>query len=490
MSDKLALNRLFTDHMVLQRDRSVPVWGTGADGVEVTVRCQDVSARTVVRNGEWKVSLPALHAGGPFELVAEGGEDRIVLRDVLVGDVWLAGGQSNMEWRIAVSANPEREVAEADWPTLRFYDVPRVAYDDGQAHAGAWTVCTPETASEISAVGYHFARTLIGALDVPIGIIGCNWGGTSASCWVPEESIAGDPDLRVYLDEYRGTIAAQGPGDVERLEAEYQAQVDEFVRKEQAGYKGEELGYFPWPPPMSERSFLRPNGLYGTMLEPTVPYGIKGFIYYQGESDANRAGTYDKLLGIMIAKWRADWGDESLPFLFVQLPGYGDGTDREHDTFNWPNLREAQQRVTEQVRDAFMAVILDCGEELDIHPKNKRPVGERLAGIALGEVYGRDVSCYGPMFRELDIDGGKAIVRFAHAESGLVAPGGELLGFEIAGSDGRFVPAEAKIVGGAVEASSTAVPAPSAVRYAWASWPEVTLFGGNGLPAAPFRSDR
>ena len=490
MSNKLAANRLFTDHMVLQRGREVPIWGTGADGVIVTVSCQDVSAQTVVREGKWQVNMPPLQVGGPYELRVEGGGDQLVFHDVLVGDVWLAGGQSNMEWRIADSADPEQEASAADWPTLRYYEVPRIAYDDGEAHSGAWTVCTPETVDQFTAVGYHFAHTLVRELDVPIGIIGCNWGGTSASCWVPEESIAGDPELRVYVDEYRFVIDSRVPGEDERLEEEYQAKLDEFQRKEAAGLKREELGDYPWPPPLSERSFLRVSGLYGTMLKPTAPYGIKGFLFYQGESDAHRASIYDKLLGVMIARWRADWGDESLPFLFVQLPGYANGTDQGHETYHWPELRDAQRRVTKQVPNTAMAVILDCGEQFDIHPRNKRPVGERLAGVALKEVYGRDIACYGPICRELTIDGEVATVRFDHAESGLVASGGELLGFEIAGDDGRFVTASATIVGDAVEVRGEGVAAPVAVRYAWASWPDVTLFGANGLPAAPFSTDR
>lgn len=487
MSNKLQANALFTDHMVLQRGRAVPVWGTGTDGLTVTVRIRDASAQAVVSGGEWKAELPELQAGGPFELTVEAGGEKLIFRDVLVGDVWLAGGQSNMEWRIAESANAEQEIAAADWPTVRYYEVPRVAYDDGQAHAGAWAVCTPETLGQFTAVGYHFARTLVSSLDVPIGIVGCNWGGTSASCWVPEEAIADDPDLRVYVDEYKSKISHLDAVAAKKEQDEYQAAVNAWVSRQSQGLTGAELGDFPWPPPMNEQSFLRPNGLYGTMLRPTAPYAIKGFIYYQGESDADKPHLYDKLMAVMIDQWRRDWGDSSLPFLFVQLPGYGDPYD--HDGVNWPLLREAQQKASEQIPNTAMAVILDCGEKDDIHPRNKRPVGERLAGIALREVYGRDVACYGPFFKELSIVGGKAIVSFKHADSGLVsASGGEVLGFEVAGGDGRFVKAVATIVGHTVEVSSAEVSAPVAVRYAWASWPTATLANGIGLPAAPFRT--
>ncbi|MFC5530548.1 sialate O-acetylesterase [Cohnella yongneupensis] len=490
MSDKLRVNALFTDHMVLQRERGVPVWGTGAEGAAVTVRCGEASAQAVVRNGEWKAELPPLQVGGPYELIIEASADRIVLRDVLVGDVWLAGGQSNMEWRLIDSADPQPEIASASLPNIRYYEVPRVAFDDGQQHAGAWTVCSPETAAQFTAVGYYFAKRLERSLDVPIGILGCNWGGTSATCWVPEESIASDPELRIYVDEYKDAIGKLNSDSAKQQADDYQAAVDGYISRQAAGHTGTELGDYPWPPPMNERSFLRPNGLYGTMLKPTAPYAIKGFIYYQGETDAGRASMYDRLMGILIDKWRGDWGDSTLPFLFVQLTGYGDGNDREHDAYNWPLLREAQQKVTEQVPNTAMAVILDCGEELDIHPKDKKSVGERLAGIALKEVYGQDVACYGPFYKELVIDGGKAIVHFEHTDGGLKSTEGDVLGFQIAGSDGRYADAVATIAGDTVELSSREVAAPVAVRYGWASFPIATLANGIGLPAAPFRTDR
>ncbi len=486
MSTKLQANALFTDHMVLQRERGIPVWGTGTDGETVTVHIRELSAEAVVRGGEWKVTLPAMEAGGPYELTIQAGGDKLTFRDVLVGDVWLAGGQSNMEWRLADSSNADQEAAAANFPLVRYYEVPRVAYDDGQEHAGAWAVCSPETVKQFTAVGYHFARTLVGELDVPIGIVGCNWGGTSASCWVPEEAIASDPELRVYVDVYKEKVSELDPETAKKEQDDYQAAVDAWVRRESEGLKGAELGDFPWPPPLNERSFLRPNGLYGTMLRKAVPYGIKGFIYYQGESDADRPHLYDRLMAVMIGQWRQDWGDDSLPFLFVQLPGYGDPYD--HDGVNWPLLREAQQRASERIPNTAMAVILDCGEENDIHPRDKRPVGERLGGIALKEVYGRDVACYGPFFKSLAIDGSKAIVSFSHAESGLASTSGEVLGFEIAGTDGKFVKADAVIAGSTVVVSSAEVAVPAAVRYAWASWPTATLKNGIGLPAAPFRT--
>lgn len=487
MSGQLRLNALFTDHMVLQREKNVPFWGTGAEGATVTVRCGDASAKAVVAGGEWKAELPPLAVGGPYEVVVEAGDERLALADVLVGDVWLAGGQSNMEWRLNDTNGGKEEAANASLPRLRYYEVPRVAYDDGRAHAGAWQVCSPETAGGFTAVGYYFAKALQPEIGVPVGIVGCNWGGTSASCWVPREKLANDEGLRVYLDEYEAAVAGLDDAAFRKLEADYQAEIDACAARQAAG---EADVMFPWPPPTTDRCWLRPNALYDTMLKPTAPFAVKGFLYYQGESDAGKAELYDRLMGVMIEQWRDDWGDAGLPFLFVQLPAFGDGTDREHDTYNWPKLREAQLKVTEQVPHTAMAVILDCGDELDIHPRNKKPVGDRLAAIALREVYGRDVACYGPTFRELTVAGDVATVRFDHAEQGLAAASGELPGFQIAEADGVYRTASAKIVGDAVEVRGEGVREPVAVRYAWASWPSVSLFGAGGLPAAPFRTDR
>ncbi|WP_373229250.1 sialate O-acetylesterase [Cohnella sp.] len=488
---RFGVNPIFTNHMVLQRDSIVPIWGTGTDGAIITVKYVGAEAEAVIAEGKWRVELPAQGAGGPYELTISSGGESIVLQDVLFGDVWLAGGQSNMEWRLNSLADTKADIAAASFPNVRFYDVPRIAYEGEEGKSSSdssWEVCTPERASEFSAVAYYFAKDLVQALDAPIGIVGCNWGGTSASCWVPEKVLTDDPELKCYVDEYYAEITGKDPAEVEAAVKQYAYQVNEYIRKQALGLEGVELGDYPWPPPVSPRSFLRPNGLYETMLRKAAPYGLKGFIYYQGESDAFMATLYDRLLGTMIHTWRSDWGDPKLPFLFVQLPGFG--CDGNPDGEEWALLRESQLIVTETVENTAMAVVLECGELNDIHPQNKKPVGERLALAALRSVYGLDMESSGPVYHRMELNSGKAIVHFDHVGEGLAARDDELTGFQIAGEDGVYVRAQAAIRGNSVEVWSEEVGAPVSVRYGWANFPDANLVNSFGLPAGPFRTNR
>ncbi len=488
MSQAFSVNAIFSNHMVLQRDSIVPVWGNGIDGETVTVACQGFRAQAVVKGGSWKAELPPMEAGGPYELTAGSGDKSIVFHDVLFGDVWLAGGQSNMEWRLKDSKDGHSEIAAASYSNMRFYNVPRVSYEDGEEHAAAWEACTPEKAGEFSAVAYYYAKELVRSLDIPIGIIGCNWGGTSASCWVPEEALIGDRELKAYLDEFNASLNLVDPAARAMEEKQYHEAVAEFGRRESAGLTGEALGDYPWPPPVSERSFLRPNGLYRMMIRKAAPYGLKGFIYYQGESDAHKPVLYDKLLGKLIGTWRSDWGNSELPFLFVQLPGFG--CDGHPDGEEWALLRESQLIVTESVPNTGMAVVLECGELHDIHPRNKKPVGERLALVALHSVYGQDVAWSGPVFRELEVKDGRALVHFDHVGERLAAREGQLVGFQVTGEDGKYVTAQAVVRGSSVEVWNEQVDVPVAVRYGWANYPDANLVNSFGLPAGPFRTRR
>ncbi|WP_256758937.1 sialate O-acetylesterase [Cohnella sp. WQ 127256] len=488
MSRMLKVNQIFSDHMVLQRDSVVPIWGEGTEGETVTVSCQGTHVHSVVADGDWKIELPAFGAGGPYELTVESGQESIVFQDVLFGDVWLAGGQSNMEWRLKHSKGGELEIPLADLPKVRFYNVPRVAYEDGLEHHAAWEICSPETAGEFSAVGYYYAKELEHSLNIPIGIVGCNWGGTSASCWIPEEVLVADTELRAYIDDYKISLNNSTLEARVIEQKQYQEVLAEYNRKESAGLKGEELGNYPWPP-LNEQSFYRPTGLYGTMIRKAAPYGVKGFIYYQGESDAHKPALYDKLLATLIRTWREDWGSLELPFLFVQLPGFAH--DGKPDGEEWPLLRESQWIVTERVANTGMSVILDCGEKDDIHPLDKKPVGDRLARVALSSVYGRhDVVSSGPVFRDMTVEAGKVNLRFDCCEGGLATRDGDLIGFQVAGDDSDFVAATASIEGNTVWVWSDTLHNPINVRYAWANYPEANLVNGCGLPAGPFRTDR
>ncbi len=487
-TDSMRVNSIFNSHMVLQRESEVPIWGIGVEGELITVRCRGLHVNATVQGGTWKAQLPPMEAGGPVELIIESSTESIVLKDILFGDVWLAGGQSNMEFNMKDTIDASQEIANADLPRLRFYNVPKVAYDDGSKHISSWKVCTPETAGQLSGVGYHFAKQVMASQDIPIGIISCNWGGTSASCWMSEQVLLGDPDLRVYIDEYMEQVEHFDWEAFEAADQQYNQRMREYNRRLAIGLVGEELGEFPWPPPFSPRSFMRPSGLYETMLRKVAPYTLKGMLYYQGESDAHRPALYEQLLSKLIDNWRKDWSSPELPFLYVQLPAYSN--DGRPDGDEWALLRESQLIVSEHVPQTGMAVIIDCGEYADIHPKDKKPVGERLALVALDRVYNVDVESSGPVYDSLTIEQGRAVVAFTHTGEGLTTRDISLIGFEIGDEQGRYIAAHATIRNNRVEVWNELVPLPAAVRYGWANYTEANLINSHGLPASPFRTNR
>lgn len=488
MGAAFRINPIFMDHMVVQREVEVPIWGTGVDGELVTVKCRGKQAEAIVQDGSWKLLLPAMEVGGPDEMFIETSTESIVLKDILFGDVWLAGGQSNMEFSLKDSTHGEQEIAVADLPNVRFYNVPKVAYDDGIKHVSSWKVCTPKTAGQLSGVGYHFAKQVAASQGIPIGVISCNWGGTSASCWMSERVLLEDPELRVYIDEFNELMKEFDWEEFEIADRQYNQQSIEYHRRLAKGLQGEELGVHAWPPPLSPRSFLRPSGLYETMLRKVAPYALKGALFYQGETDANRPVLYERLLSKMIDNWRNDWNNSELPFLFVQLPAYSNEDRPEGD--EWPLLRESQLIVSERVTHTGMAVIIDCGEYDDIHPKDKKPAGERLALVALDRIYGVEVESSGPVFEEITVKQGRAFVSFCHVGEGLATKNIELIGFEIGNEQGHYVTAHAVIRGNRVEVWSELIAQPTAVRYGWANYTEANLINSFGLPASPFRTYR
>ncbi len=487
MEAAFSVNEIFADHMVLQRDANVSVWGTGPEGMRVSVECGGRRAEAVVSDGEWRAALPPMEAGGPYELAICSNGSRKVFRDVLLGDVWFAGGQSNMKFELWKTVDAAVEIPAANHRRIRFYDVPRRVAEEGEdsGDPAQWEVCTAENAPQFSAVAYHFSKKIHGALGVPIGIVGCNYGGTSAACWMAQECLERDPDLRVYLDEYAEALKHPDRNDLEREEAQFRKALEAYRERRAAGARGHALGELPKPPPFGPRGYRRPGGLYRTMLAGAARYAIKGFLYYQGEADAIKAGIYSKLLTALIRNWRKAWGHAELPFLFVQLPSYA--FEGRRDGEEWARLREAQRIVSETVSNTAMAVAVDLGERDNIHPGDKKPVGERLALLALEHVYGQPVESAGPVLRSSRIEGDRTVLRFDHAGAGLAVKGRELAGLEIAVNGGEYAPAQGLVRESAIEIPLAENARSVSIRYGWSNDTDANLFNSRGLPARPFR---
>lgn len=488
------LPSIFSDHMVLQQGMPVPVWGQASPGERVAVSLgRERGEATAGRDGRWLVRLPALRAGGPHEL-AVAGRNTIRLRDVLVGEVWLASGQSNMQFSVENAQNPKQEIAQASYPQIRTFNVALTAAVEPQADCrGEWVVCSPQAAGRsFSAVAYYFARELHRHLGVPVGIVHASWGGTRIQLWMDPATLAADPDLQPILGEAEKTLGEFTESfltnDAPRVAA-WAAR----AREEKAS--GRPL---PLPPPLPrdprvvtpDRGPTLSTSLYNAMIAPVARYGIRGAIWYQGESNAWEAYRYRKLFPAMIQGWRRAWGQGDFPFLFVQLANFGQppGPSGPGDS-TWAELREAQLMAL-AVPNTGMAVTVDIGEGQDIHPRNKQEVGRRLALLAGTLVYGWKGESSGPRYQSMSIEGGAIRLRFTHVGRGLVAAWGDKLqGFAVAGSDRRFLWADAAIAGDTVVVSSPQVPQPVAVRYAWGDDPPCNLYNLEGLPASPFRTD-
>ncbi|MFP4057438.1 MAG: sialate O-acetylesterase [Candidatus Brocadiia bacterium] len=513
---------IFGDHMVLQRGRPVPVWGTADPGEAITVSVADQKGTVEAdKQGTWKVQLKPLQAGGPLQLTVAG-KTTVTLTDVLVGEVWVCSGQSNMAWPLRAASHAKAETAEAAYPKIRLFSVPhqvaQVVQDDC---GGSWALCGPETVPGFSAVGYFFGRELHKELDVPVGLIHSSWGGTPAEAWTERSFLEKHNATLPILARWLRTVE-QHPEAMERYQeklTEYKevtlAKWEDAVKKAKA--EGKQPPRKPRPPrrPTGPNHPHYPSGLYNAMVAPLAPFAIRGAIWYQGESNAGRAYQYRTLFPAMIRSWRQAWGQGDFPFLYVQLANFLK-VDREPTMDPWPELREAQA-MTLELPNTAMACIIDVGEHNDIHPRNKQTVGQRLARAGLAVAYDRDIVYSGPTFDSMVIDGGKAIITFAHVGSGLVAkpfedpvtpygptlqkrfgvdnpkelrPDSEVLGFAIAGKDNTFVWAKAKLQDHqTVVVWSEEVAKPVAVRYAWANNPICNLYNKEGLPAVPFRTD-
>lgn len=482
VSADVRLPKIFGDNMVLQAHARVPVWGWADPGEEVHVLIGGQLRKTEANDqGRWRVDFDPFEYG-PVRFVVEG-KNRIELRNVLVGEVWVCSGQSNMEWPVARAMNAEQEIASANYPEIRLFKVAKVVaakpLDDTE---GEWRVCSPETVRDFSAVGYFFARELHQRLGVPIGMIQAAWGGTPAEAWTSREALEADPELKPILERWDEILA-----NYDEARKRYEEALRRWQEQARAARnEGKPVPPRPRPPRGPDHPH-RPAGLYNGMICPIVPFAIKGVIWYQGESNASRAYQYRKLFRTMIRDWRRTWGQGDFPFLFVQLANFL-ARQAEPGESDWAELREAQMMALEEPNTA-MAVAIDIGEANDIHPRNKQEVGRRLALAALAIAYGKDVVYSGPLFDHMKIEGNKVRLFFKHVDGGLVAKGGELRGFAIAGPDRKFVWAKAKIEGDTVVVWSDKVPNPVAVRYGWADNPDCNLYNKAGLPASPFRTD-
>jgi len=475
---------LFTDNMVLQQGMDVPVWGWADDGEQVSVTIDGKTAQTIAKEGKWMVRLGAMRASGPFEMKILG-TNTIVLQNVLVGEVWVCSGQSNMQWPLSAVNNAEEEIKNANHPNIRLFSVPLTAARLPQEKVdGKWSVCTPETAPGFSAVGYFFGRELNKTVNVPVGLINSSWGGSAAEAWVTRESLESYTDLKHLVEQWD-----KNAKDADEMWKKY---IDELNQWREKALEREEKGERYEGPPAAPRydnrnSNARAAALNNAMIAPLVPYAIQGAIWYQGESNAGRAYQYRTLFPALIQDWRQQWGLKDMSFLFVQLASFQASKDG-NDT--WPELREAQT-MTLSLPKTGMAVTTDIGHPTDIHPRNKQDVGYRLALAARKVTYGeKDLVYSGPMYKSMKVEGDKIRIQFDCVGSGLQAQGNQpLKGFTIAGDDKKFVPAGATIEGDSVVVWSEDVKNPVAVRYAWQDNPDCNLFNKEGLPASSFRTD-
>jgi len=480
------LPAVISDNMVLQGNKKVSIWGWAKPGEEVMVGVSWHSMKWAVtadKDGKWMFKMNSPKTGGPYEMTISG-KNTITIKNIMVGEVWVCSGQSNMQWSVQASANAEQEISAANYPNIRLFTVTRKVATEPQSDCeGSWTLCSPQTVPGFSAVAYYFGRELHEELDVPIGLIHTSWGGTPAEAWTRREALEKEADAAPILERYDDVVAKYP-----QAKKEYEQKIVEWKKTvEKAKAEGEKTPRRPGAPLGPEHPHS-PAGLYNAMIAPLIPYGIGGAIWYQGESNASRAYQYRKLFPAMIKNWRNDWGQGDFPFLFVQLANFR-AVNPQPTESDWAELREAQL-MTLALPNTGMAVIIDIGEADDIHPKNKQDVGKRLALWALARSYGKELVYSGPIYKSMKIKGNEIILYFDHVGGGLIAAGDESLkGFAIAGADRKFVWADAKIDGDNIVVSSGEVSAPVAVRYAWADNPVCNLYNEEGLPASPFRTD-
>ena len=507
----LRLPMIFKDNLVLQRHKPIEIWGEASPNEVVTAElCR--GGETLVKvsssadpSGAWRVFLLPQEAGCGFELTITSGSETVTLHDVLIGEVWIAGGQSNMEFFLQFDAERETAFARGEEPDIRFFDYPEISYEGELeeydfSEFGFWRQCRREDLPWFSAVGYWFAHKLRAEINVPIGIVGCNWGGSRACCWIGRERLVGTPG-EVWLRDYEEGIKGVDPAEYRRafLSVPNNVYDHPFSRDNtilDPGFSREfQLKVIKMTESMTKPPYFdvigldhpwRPCGLYETMLVNVAPYTCRGVIWYQGESDEFHPEIYDQVLAILVRNWRDLWHDE-LPFLMVQLAPFGAWLQNGSDAY--PTLRDRQARAARDIPDVWLASSSDSGMEWDIHPKHKRPIGERLALLAMGHIYGRDILCDAPEFESVEWEDGKLTVSFKHGE-----------GLYLQTADGSRTlsgPVNALLVDGRpmeghIEADRLVVPVPlrpKRAELAWCGYYEMNLYNAAGIPAMPFETE-
>lgn len=534
----VSLPAIFGDNMVLQRNIRVPIWGQASPGEKIQIVFRGKTFKTTAgTDGKWKLRLDKYEAGGPYQMQIEGEKEHLTFGNILIGDVWVASGQSNMEFGIQTEKHGADAIAKATDTLIHFFFVPMtfalqpqadVLHEAAGSPNGKWVVCSPAMLANpkwawhgFSAVGYYFAQQLRQSQNCPVGMIATYKGGTPAQAWVSPEGLQQGPAFQTYVnkhqqlvdhyDEAKAAYPQQLAAYQEALKtwnteigADFAVATKQWevavaqakANKQPLPVKPKSSRPAPQNPPVPEGGFSAPGNLYNAMVAPIVPYGIKGVIWYQGESNGDRladAVEYKDLFPRLISDWRKHWDEGNFPFLYVQLPNYHAVATTPSDGF-WPWVREAQLK-TLGLQKTGMAVTIDVGETENIHPTNKLDVGLRLALVARHNVYGENIVSSGPMFKSYKIENNKIRITFSNTENGMLtgnmqsARGTELKGFGIAGADQKFVWAKAVIEGNTVVVSADDVPNPESVRYNWTDNPPGSLYNKEGLPASPFRTD-
>lgn len=469
----LKMPNIFGNHMVLQQKMPIKVWGWTKPGQDVTVEIGGHSATAKAnQDGRFDVTLPEMAADGKTHTMTIKADETQTIEDILVGEVWVCSGQSNMQWSVNASTNPDLERLSAKYPDLRMINFPQVGSQEPiLTHDRQWMACTPETVGGFSAVGYFFGRQLHKTLDVPIGMINNAWGGSACEAWINRDVLAAQEEFKPLLERWE-TMEKQFAALSEKSDA------TEDEKKTLNGLRGQMGGNH------------RPSNIYNGVLKSHLGYTIRGAIWYQGESNAGRAYQYRNLFPLMISNWREEWGQGDFPFYWVQLADFRAENPQPAES-DWAELREAQTMTMTKLPNTGEAVIIDIGEGKDIHPKNKVEVGRRLARWALAKEYGVQIAHHSPQYKSMEKQGNKIVLTFDHVDGGWRPfDVGNPVGFAIAGEDKKFVWADGKILqDGRIEVSSSAVADPVSVRYAWADNPVCNMFDNAGLPLTPFRTD-